>query len=207
MSLTRSLLRVLNQLITIATLLFPIILNAKNRYTYILMVFPKQELLGQTLVKASLVSDYQIQVALIDRQYNKDLRIGEIIALRGWIKQRTADFFADEWYSFLKQIDKYPIGYYLQKSGLLTNEQAESILIEQNKIWLKFGAVAVLQGFIEKETVDYFLSSLFPIQSLESASIGRKDLKQTIISSTSSDEIVRKIPTEDIDYDDIPWVD
>ena len=171
------------------------------------MVF-QQELLGQTLVKASLISEPQVQVALIDCQYNQALRIGEIIALRGWIEQQTADFFADEWYGFVKQIDKYPLGYYLQRSGLLTSQQTEKILAEQKKIWIKFGAVAVLQGFIKQETIDYFLNCLFPIQSLDSASMGRKNSEPTIINYVQSDATLQQdSEADEIDYEDIPWID
>ncbi len=34
------------------------------------------------------------------------LRLGEILAIRGWIEQQTGDFFADEWQSLLEQQNK-----------------------------------------------------------------------------------------------------
>ncbi|MEO1466122.1 MAG: hypothetical protein AAFR89_07810, partial [Cyanobacteria bacterium J06633_1] len=133
-------------------------------------------LLGETLYQAGLISNTQIETALADRQDSSYLRVGEIMALRGWIEQKTADFFAEEWHILLNQAEKHPLGYYLERSGLLTQEQTESILEEQKKIWVKFGSVAVLQGILAQETVDFFLNNLFPLESLDSALIGKKDL-------------------------------
>jgi hypothetical protein len=39
-----------------------------------------------------------------------------------------------------------------------------SILEEQKQIWVKFGAIAVLQGRLTQETVDFFLENLFPLE-------------------------------------------
>ncbi|MGL6344538.1 MAG: hypothetical protein ACRC80_35985, partial [Waterburya sp.] len=115
---------------------------------------PQNQLLGEILEQAGLVSDEQIQIALAERREIHHLRVGEIMALRGWINQRTADFFADEWCNLVNQTEKQLLGYYLEQSGLLTKQQINSILEEQQKIWVKFGAIAVLQGRLTKETVD-----------------------------------------------------
>ena len=48
--------------------------------------------LGEILVEAGLVSLAQIEIAL-QEQSQSNLKIGEILALHGWIKQETADFF------------------------------------------------------------------------------------------------------------------
>lgn len=156
--------------------------------------------LGETLKKAGLVSAAQVQVALIDRQYYRDFRVGEILAIRGWIGQQTADFFADEWQFLVKQTNKYPLGYYLEKSGLLTEKQINSILEEQKQLWIKFGAVAILQGRLEKTTVDFFLNNLFPGASLESPFIGRKN-------STQSTALADRTIVSTTDLEDIPWID
>jgi len=158
------------------------------------------ELLGQTLKKAGLISFSQIQVALTDQEYDQSLKFGEVLALRGWIEQQTADFFADEWQPLIEQLEKYPLGYYLVKSGLLTGEQTYLILQEQKQLWIKFGSIAVLNGLITKDTLNFFLDSLFPGVSLEPPAIGAKSkLKEAAVDSQSTEE--------DVDYDDIPWVD
>ena len=155
------------------------------------------ELLGKTLRKAGLISDSQIQVALTDMEYNPDLRIGEVLALRGWLEQQTADFFADEWQPLVEQFEKYPLGYYLVKSGLLTGEQTYFILQEQKQLWIKFGSIAIIQGLITQETLNFFLDSLFPGTSSEPPAIGSKSKSLKVEAQA----------TVKIDYDDIPWID
>lgn len=164
------------------------------------MVPKNIELLGETLQRAGLISDSQIQVALVDREYNQDLRLGEILAIRGWIEPQTADFFADEWQSLLEQQTKYPLGFYLEKSGLLTPEQISLILQEQKKLWLKFGSVAILQGLIQQNTLDFFLDNLSPLSLSSSPQIGKKNNQNSLK--------VKDLTTEqtEVDYDDIPWI-
>ena len=161
------------------------------------------ELLGQTLRKAGLVSFSQIQVALSDQEYNQNLLIGEILALRGWVEQQTADFFADEWQPLIDQLEKYPLGYYLVKSGLLTGEQTYLILEEQKQLWLKFGAIAIIKGLITQDTLNFFLDGLSPGASLESPAMGAKSINQDV----QKEELAEKQSQEEIDYDDIPWID
>ena len=143
------------------------------------MVFTNNKLLGETLQQAGLITNSQIQVALVDREYNQELRIGEILAIRGWIEQQTADFFADEWQLLLEQQNKYPLGYYLEKSGLLTTGEIDLVLQEQKKIWVKFGSVAVLKGLLEQNTLDFFLNSLFPLRSAESPFVTKKSIQKS----------------------------
>ena len=50
--------------------------------------------LGLVLQEANLLAVPQIQLALRDQISYPYLRLGEILAMRGWIKQETADFFA-----------------------------------------------------------------------------------------------------------------
>ncbi|NJK49179.1 hypothetical protein HC931_14245 [Candidatus Gracilibacteria bacterium] len=52
--------------------------------------------MGELLEDAGLVSPAQIEIALQDQTIYADMRIGEILALRGWLKQETADFFVDK---------------------------------------------------------------------------------------------------------------
>ncbi|NJL52514.1 MAG: hypothetical protein HC930_10385 [Hydrococcus sp. SU_1_0] len=168
-------------------------------------------LLGEILEQAGLVSDEQIQIALAERRESHNLRVGEILALRGWIEQRTADFFADEWCNLVNQPEKQLFGYYLEKSGLLTKQETNSILEEQKRIWVKFGAIAVLQGLLTKETVDFFLEHLFPLELLESSLIGRKINQQATKITAQVANSAQKLPEQQssfpqADDDDIPWI-
>ena len=124
------------------------------------LIQPKS--LGMVLQEAHLVSLPQIELALRDQIYYPYLRLGEILAIRGWIKQETADFFAQDWWTLTKQRNRKPLGYYLQKSALVEEKQIEAILEEQRLTGIRFGSVAVLQGLLNSQTLDFFLNYLFP---------------------------------------------
>ncbi len=143
--------------------------------------------IGEILQNAGLVSPAQIEVALHDQQYYQDMRLGEILALRGWIEQSTVDFFVREWLEILKTRNYQPLGFYLQKASLLTENQIQMILAEQNQTCLRFGATAVLKGFLKQNTIDFFLNNLFPEQAVASSYITRHF--ETIPPKTETDYI------------------
>ena len=124
--------------------------------------------IGEILQEADLISIPQLEVALRDRVYNQDLRLGEILALRGWIKQDTADFFVQEWFKVINRRVEHPIGFYLKQAGLLEEQDVERILSLQHKHSLRFGDTAVKQGLIKSNTVNFFLQNLFPSQLYDS---------------------------------------
>jgi hypothetical protein len=155
--------------------------------------------LGELLQAASLISAAQIEVALYDSYYYEHLRLGEILALRGWIGQKTADFFADRWWELQSQSETYPLGYYLNEAGLLSESEIAKILEEQPRLWLKFGAIAVLQGFIPQDTLDFFLNSLYNPEIKRSVFIGKRTQNNLSQETTTQ-------PKPVIDYEDIPWI-
>ncbi|NJO94405.1 MAG: hypothetical protein HC820_08875, partial [Hydrococcus sp. RM1_1_31] len=124
--------------------------------------------LGLLLQEADLISAAQIEVALQDQNFDRDLKIGEILALRGWLKQQTADFFAQHWATVGQQKVPAPLGYYLKSAGLLNEEQIQILLSEQNRIGLRLGALAVLKGWLKPSTLEFFLKHLCPQRQLES---------------------------------------
>ncbi|MGK7895664.1 MAG: hypothetical protein AB4372_19125 [Xenococcus sp. (in: cyanobacteria)] len=152
--------------------------------------------IGEILQNAGLVSPAQIEVALNDQKYYQDMRIGEILALRGWIEQSTVDFFVTEWLKILKTRDYQPLGFYLQKASLLTDNQIQMILTEQHQTCLRFGAMAVLKGFLKQSTIDFFLKNLFPEQAVASSYITRH------FETTTPTTEINYISQEDINY----WV-
>ncbi len=119
-------------------------------------------LLGTVLNEAGLISCHQIEVALREQIYNQDLRIGEILALHGWVKQETADFFAEDWFSHARGYQRNPLGFYLISAGLLNDQQLDYILKEQARTGMRIGALAVLQGWVKKPTIDFFIKYLEP---------------------------------------------
>ena len=124
--------------------------------------------LGEILVEAGLLSSSQIEVALMDQQYNSQLLFGETLALRGWLRLDTADFFARDWHNVLNHRSNMPIGHYFKRAGLLDEVQVKAILREQQQTGVRFGTVAVLQGLLKERTLAYFLESLSPQESKKS---------------------------------------
>ena len=61
-----------------------------------MMTTPEIKRLGSYLVDAGLVTLAQIDVALNDQEFMDDMRIGDILVTRGWIKQQTLDFVIDK---------------------------------------------------------------------------------------------------------------
>ena len=85
------------------------------------------------------------------------LKFGEILALHGWVNQKTADFFADELCHLIKKPKAIKIGKYFHQAGLLTDKEIKEILTEQFDLGIKFGFMAVLKGCIKQETLEFFL--------------------------------------------------
>ena len=122
----------------------------------------QNQTLGSLLQEADLVSSWQIESALQDKLQHPNLRIGEILAQKNIIKPETADFFAQDWSRIVIAPEKDAIGYYLQQAAILDRDQIETILAEQRETGVRFGTVAVFQGFIRSTTLDFFLANLYP---------------------------------------------
>jgi hypothetical protein len=127
--------------------------------------------LGEILAMASLISPYQIQVALMDQQQYGNMKIGEILVLRGWLKQSTIDFFADQFPILLKNNVNKKIGEYLKLAGLLEDIQIKDVLLIQKRIGFKFGSITVLRGWLKQETIDFFIHCFFQANKGDSFSI------------------------------------
>jgi hypothetical protein len=117
------------------------------------------QLLGEILQEAALISAAQLEVALHDQQ-SYQLPLGEILHLRGWLNQETADFFVEQWSCLLNSSTHHPLGYYFQLASLLEAEQINAILQEQKQMGIRFGTIAVVKGWLKKGTVDYFVKNL-----------------------------------------------
>ncbi|MDJ0728647.1 MAG: hypothetical protein QNJ33_01505 [Crocosphaera sp.] len=129
--------------------------------------------LGTILQEAKLITPYQVETALKEQKRTPQRRLGEILAEKGWIKQRTADFFAEEWEKVLQQAQEdtpQSLGYYLKEAGLIDDHQLRAILAEQGKgrMWMRIGALAVFKGWLNQTTVDFLLQHLHPDKSGDS---------------------------------------
>ena len=142
-------------------------------------------LLGSVLQQAGLVSEAQINAAL-EEQRETQLRIGEILAGHGWIKQESAEFFALDW----PQVKHQPqeIGIYLQQAALLDQDQVKSILAQQRRDGLQFGTLAVMSGWVNRQTVDFFLKHA-ALLSEASKTADLEDRAQRISDKFSSSQL------------------
>ncbi len=145
-------------------------------------------MIGVLLHQAGLIHPGQIQVVIMEQEVYEGLRFGEIIALHGWLKQETIDFFVKEWHSLLVDNPHQPIGYYFMRAHLLTEEQVNQILKEQWQTGYRFGAVAVMHGWLKQETVDFFLNHLVPYASKQTNKIEKQTLSgaKTTLSNQKS---------------------
>ncbi|MEA5533783.1 hypothetical protein [Crocosphaera sp. XPORK-15E] len=135
--------------------------------------------LGAILAQAKLVTPAQVEAALTEQTQQPQRRLGEILANNGWVKQQTADFFAERWNIILQQTQQgspKSLGYYLREAGLLDEQQLKMILSEQEqgRLWLRVGALAVLKGWLNQTTVDFLLEHLYPEKAGDSPFIKPK---------------------------------
>lgn len=123
--------------------------------------------IGELLLEANLLTPAQVQVALYDQQQFSTMRFGEILVFRGWLSEQTTEFFAEQWCNICAQDERQSLGEYLCAAGLMDQKCIEKIIEEQYRNGYRFGANAVLLGFIEQKTLDYFLENLFPEKKSE----------------------------------------
>lgn len=154
---------------------------------------PKQKLIGNLLMEAGLVSKTQLELALQDQEDFPNLRLGEIMAMRGWINAQTADFFVEDWSNIVSADNRKPLGEYLAQSAILETQQIEEILAKQKDTGVRFGAIAVMQGLLRSITLDFFIDNLFPKEAATSPFISMNSSKNPQ-SAYAEDEDFVEIP-------------
>jgi hypothetical protein len=121
--------------------------------------------LGQILQQAGLLNQVQVDLILRDQTtYGYGLTFGEILVLRGWVKQETCDFFVSRWSAIQSAVqqgtDCRKIGEYLLEAHLLDARQIQAILRDQRMRNLPFGQIAVAKGYLRQETLDFFVQNI-----------------------------------------------
>lgn len=146
---------------------------SNNTENMVYSVFTEKLPLGELLLEAGLISRTQLQLALQDQKVSgyEQFKLGEILDVRGWVKQETSDFFASRWYQIVaaSRMNFYrkKIGSYLKDAGLLNEKQIQTILEQQKNQYNYFGALAVIKGYIKQATLDFFVKNLFAENQLE----------------------------------------
>lgn len=118
--------------------------------------------IGERLCTSDLISLHQLETALYEQNLYNTMRLGEILVSHGWVLQETADFFGDQWPYLDALADPVPIGSYFRRAGLIDRSIVETILASQKKTGLRFGALAVLNGYIPQATLDFFVEQFYP---------------------------------------------
>ncbi len=113
--------------------------------------------LGAVLQQAGLVSAAQINLALQEQTTNQ-MRLGELLCDRGWIQKNTASFFAEQWPTLFHNPVLMPLGQYFLQANLLTTTQIDYLLEQQCLTQLRFGALAVANGWVKLKTINFFLT-------------------------------------------------
>ncbi len=167
-----------------------------------------RKLIGEILKEAGLISSPQLEIALDAQSQGKHFRLGEILVSKGWLSQKTIDFLVDVFSlsNLNKYLHKQPIGYYLQEAGLLTSEQINSIVNDQKKIGIKFCYLAVIKGFLQPKTADFFLHHVAKKFSVAStiSDLGNNctDKAQTVIIEDNHEQnVIQNENAQIIEYD------
>lgn len=143
-------------------------LENKQTAPEVITTKPKEPL-GQLLKRAGLINQAQLDLALQNQAISgyEDLKLGEILSLRGWVRQETSDFFAARWEQVKAAARigqfKRKLGDYLYEAHLLNAEQIMDILEYQRKNKILFGHIAVSKGYIKQETLNFFIENLLTV--------------------------------------------
>ena len=119
----------------------------------------KETSLGLLLQNAGLICQNKLQNALEAQKQYSNMNLGEILVLQAGIRPKTIDFFCN-WQEIILQGKQFPLGYYLSKADLLSEQQIKTILQEQQSNKRKFGIIAIEKGWVEPKTIDFFVNSL-----------------------------------------------
>ncbi len=116
--------------------------------------------LGILLLQAGLISERQLKIALAEQEHDQQDCIGEILVSHGWLKQQSVDYFTEEWPQLKNRTSPQRLGQCLEQAALLSRTQVESILEFQQYTQYKFGALAILNGWVKRRTINFFLRYL-----------------------------------------------
>jgi hypothetical protein len=117
--------------------------------------------LGTMLQQAGFISEDELDKCLQYQATYSGFRIGEILSRFNFVKKDTVEFFVED-FPRVKESKNMRLGACLKQAGILTDQQIENLLIQQNYHWTKFGRVAVSLGYIKKETLEFFKTYLMP---------------------------------------------
>ncbi|MEM8715694.1 MAG: WecB/TagA/CpsF family glycosyltransferase, partial [Cyanobacteria bacterium P01_G01_bin.4] len=129
------------------------------------------------MVRAGLLTEEQLDVARSQQQDHSHLTLAEIVSVRGWLTKQTVDFFVERLPSLKRDMRQQPLGDYLVAADLLDDAQLAALLWESRQETLQqdghqrdshreerrcIGDLAVQNGWLTRQTVDFFLAEVAP---------------------------------------------
>ena len=135
--------------------------------------------MGQYLVEAELITSEQLQEAL-DQQETIDIPLGQILAIKGWVKQGTLKFLIDRVINPERRVQilkesaqeqtgsvstrsirrSAHLGRFLIDAELITEHQLERALSEQKNNTLPIGQILSGNGFVRQQTIEYLMNKV-----------------------------------------------
>lgn len=157
--------------------------------------------IGEMLTSAGLISEGQVQTALYDQRFYENMRLGEILVSRGWLRQATADFFCDVLQRDDLDTSRFLLGESLLQAALLEPQHIQHILQEQRINHVRFGALAVLKGYISQKTLDFFLQQLYAVRANHNDYLQKnlRAAKETLNQNYKATRLQKDTLTEGID--------
>lgn len=148
--------------------------------------------IGEILREADLISEGQLQTILYDQNIYPELKFGEVLELRGWISQRTVEFFI----RYFQLKNNKPLGKtlheYLLDSELITHDDLQAISALQQLQRTSFGNAAVSRGHLSQKTLNFFLRHFFEYEA-QSRKFRRvtpaQEAKTVLRSRTSASQV------------------
>ena len=111
--------------------------------------------IGEILEEAGLINREQLKLVLAEKELYPQFKLGEIISLHGWLKQETVDFFVEQIQTMALN-EKISIAKYCFYSGLLTQKEMDSLIIEMAQSGTKFSSLVVSKNLIKQKTINFF---------------------------------------------------
>lgn len=114
--------------------------------------------IGQLMQQAGILSSEQVQSVLQEQHQHPERLFGEIVRQQGWAKPETIAFFLRSRHISNNRLTKQQrLGDFLTEAALLSEKQLLTLLSEQTTSGLRLGEQAIGRGWLQPQTVDWFL--------------------------------------------------
>lgn len=126
-----------------------------------------QRLIGQLLKEAGIIAQPQLDLVLANQRMPvySEMRLGELLMLRGWVSEQTMSFFVFRWSEIIREAKtgkrKVKLGQCIYEADLITREQVLALLREKKASKTDPYSLMLAHGYISQKTMNYFIKNLF----------------------------------------------